>query len=83
MLLLKASSLPLPQKARLRLCNTYVMQASAVVDRIRRAIATTSDNVSARIQPIAKAFGKAFGRRPLVRALLQPPLHAQHKAYKH
>ncbi len=36
-------------------------QASAVVDRIRRAIATTSDNVSGRIAPIAKPFGKAFG----------------------
>ena len=32
-----------------------------MVDRIRRAIATTSDNVSGRVQPIAKAFGKAFG----------------------
>ena len=37
------------------------MQASAVVDRIRRAIAATSDNVSGRIEPIATAFGKAFG----------------------
>lgn len=38
-----------------------LMQASAVVDRIRRALATTSDNVSSRIGPIAKSFGKAFG----------------------
>lgn len=39
----------------------HVVQASAVVDRIRRALATTSDNVSTRIGPIAKAFGNAFG----------------------
>ena len=32
-----------------------------MVDRIRRAIAATSDSVSARVQPIAKAFGRAFG----------------------
>lgn len=37
------------------------LQASAVVDRIRRALATTSDNVSSRIGPIAKSFGQAFG----------------------
>ena len=37
------------------------MQAAAVIDRIRRAIATVSDRVSARIDPIASAFGKAFG----------------------
>ncbi len=43
------------------LCLWACMQASAVVDRIRRALATTSDNVSSRIGPIAKAFGNAFG----------------------
>lgn len=39
----------------------HVGQAAAVVDRIRRAIATTSDEVSARIAPIATAFGREFG----------------------
>ena len=38
-----------------------LLQASAVVDRIRRAIAATSDSVSSRIGPIATSFGKAFG----------------------
>ena len=37
------------------------MQAAAVVDRVRRAIATVSDRVSSRTDPIATAFGKAFG----------------------
>lgn len=33
----------------------------AVVDRIRRALAATSDKVSRRIEPISTALGRAFG----------------------
>ena len=36
-------------------------QATAVVDRMRRAIAATSDSVSARLMPIATTLGRAFG----------------------
>ena len=36
-------------------------QASAVIDRIRRAIAAASDSVSQRIGPIATLLGRAFG----------------------
>ncbi len=36
-------------------------QASAVIDRVRRAIAAASDAVSQRIGPIATALGRAFG----------------------
>lgn len=37
-----------------------MMQATAVIERIRRAISETSDSVNARLQPISSAFGKAF-----------------------
>lgn len=37
------------------------MQASAVVDRMRRAIATSSDTVSNRLMPISATLGRAFG----------------------
>ena len=37
------------------------VQATAVVDRMRRAIAATSDSVSSRLTPIATALGSAFG----------------------
>lgn len=36
------------------------LQATAVIERIRRAISETSDAVNARLQPISSAFGKAF-----------------------
>ena len=36
------------------------MQATAVIERIRRAISETSDAVNTRLQPISSAFGKAF-----------------------
>ena len=36
-------------------------QASAVIDRVRRAIAGASDAVSQRIGPIATSLGRAFG----------------------
>ena len=36
-------------------------QASAVVDRMRRAIASTSDTVSNRLMPISSVLGKSFG----------------------
>lgn len=36
------------------------MQATAVVDRIRRAIAAVSDRISLRVEPISRAFGSAF-----------------------
>lgn len=39
-------------------CN---VQATAVVDRMRRAIAATSDAVSQRLMPISTALGNAFG----------------------
>ena len=39
-------------------CN---LQATAVVDRMRRAIAATSDAVSQRLMPISTALGNAFG----------------------
>ncbi|KAK9809702.1 hypothetical protein WJX73_007079 [Symbiochloris irregularis] len=39
----------------------HALKAAAVIDRIRRAIATVSDRVSGRIDPIATSFGKAFG----------------------
>ncbi len=32
-----------------------------MIDRIRRAISTISDNVSAQLEPIATSLGKAFG----------------------
>ncbi|KAK9852315.1 hypothetical protein WJX84_008608 [Apatococcus fuscideae] len=34
--------------------------ATAVVDRIRRAIAAISDSISLRVEPISRAFGNAF-----------------------
>ena len=37
-----------------------MMQATAVIERIRRAISETSDSVNTRLQPISSAFGKAF-----------------------
>ena len=37
------------------------LQAAAVVDRIRRAVASTADAQNARLVPIAVPFGKAFG----------------------
>lgn len=37
-----------------------MLQATAVIERIRRAISETSDAVNARLQPISSAFGKAF-----------------------
>eukprot|EP00891_Asterochloris_glomerata_P007880 jgi/Astpho2/7880/e_gw1.00117.125.1_t len=37
------------------------LKAAAVIDRIRRAIAATSDSVSQRIDPISSAMGHAFG----------------------
>lgn len=37
-----------------------ILQATAVIERIRRAISETSDAVNARLQPISSAFGKAF-----------------------
>lgn len=51
----------MPHFLYLHFDTILTLQASAVVDRIRRAIATTSDNVSSRIGPIATSFGKAFG----------------------
>lgn len=36
------------------------VQATAVVDRIRRAIAAVSDRISLRVEPISRAFGSAF-----------------------
>ncbi len=36
------------------------MQATAVVDRIRRGIADISDRISTRVEPISRAFGNAF-----------------------
>ena len=36
-------------------------QAAAVVDRIRRAVATTADAQNSRLMPIAVPFGKSFG----------------------
>ena len=36
------------------------MQATAVIERIRRAISETSDAVNLQLQPISSAFGKAF-----------------------
>lgn len=36
------------------------LKATAVIERIRRAISETSDAVNARLQPISSAFGKAF-----------------------
>lgn len=39
---------------------SIMMQATAVIERIRRAISETSDSVNARLQPISSAFGKAF-----------------------
>lgn len=36
------------------------LQATAVIERIRRAISETSDAVNTRLQPISSAFGKAF-----------------------
>ena len=38
----------------------HLLQAAAVIDRIRRAIAATSDSVSQRIDPISSAMGRAF-----------------------
>jgi alpha-glucan,water dikinase len=43
------------------LCCDPAAQAAAVIDRIRRAISTISDNVSAQLEPIATSLGKAFG----------------------
>lgn len=37
-----------------------MVQATAVIERIRRAISETSDSVNTRLQPISSAFGKAF-----------------------
>ena len=37
------------------------IQATAVVDRMRRAIAATSDAISNRLIPIATSLGRAFG----------------------
>ena len=37
-----------------------MLQATAVIERIRRAISETSDAVNARLQPISSAFGTAF-----------------------
>ncbi len=51
----------MPHSLYLHYDTILTLQASAVVDRVRRAIATTSDNVSSRIGPIATSFGKAFG----------------------
>ena len=45
---------------RFRVDGLWV-QASAVIDRIRRAIAAASDSVSQRIGPIATLLGRAFG----------------------
>jgi len=36
------------------------LQATAVIERIRRAISETSDAVNTQLQPISSAFGKAF-----------------------
>ncbi|KAK9867578.1 hypothetical protein WJX84_002715 [Apatococcus fuscideae] len=36
------------------------LKATAVVDRIRRGIADISDRISARVEPISRAFGNAF-----------------------
>ena len=41
--------------------SCHLLQAAAVIDRIRRAIAATSDSVSQRIDPISSAMGRAFG----------------------
>ena len=43
----------------LTLCG-IPLQATAVIERIRRAISETSDAVNTRLQPISSAFGKAF-----------------------
>ena len=37
-----------------------LLQATAVIERIRRAISETSDAANTRLQPISSAFGKAF-----------------------
>lgn len=36
-------------------------QAMAVIDRIQRALATVSEHIFCTIDPIARAFGEAFG----------------------
>lgn len=38
-----------------------LLQAAAVVDRIRRALADVSDRVSSVVEPISTGLGKAFG----------------------
>lgn len=53
-----AESNIIPKYARIASC--VCMQATAVIERIRRAISETSDAVNLQLQPISSAFGKAF-----------------------
>ena len=60
----------LVQQDDVKACACAWDQASAVIDRVRRAIAAASDSVSQRIGPIATLLGRAFGVDDWCAALL-------------
>ncbi|KAK9816496.1 hypothetical protein WJX72_001009 [[Myrmecia] bisecta] len=53
--------LPQPLRAGNHPSKEDALKAAAVIDRVRRAVAETSDRISGLLQPISTTFGEAFG----------------------